>query len=383
MSAFDDRERSAFGADDDANPPDADSLKGAELPVVKYSGAREFEQFYEANKESLVMQQGSRYPINRIALAEWIADLALSGANKSARNFANIVAEHLRHVPWADFYGRLRRCATQLAERCKSEQRDILLFVPGEYNKSNTWCALIVWPLIREFVVDVVDEIDQHIVHRIRRPTMIVYCDDAAFTGSQAHEAIVKSAVSYALFSKPNVSLFYCIPFATQRAYYKLRGVGDGDRARFPPATDRIMNLYEINKKRPAEASICFDDLAKEPGFGTVHWFHSLLYFDHKLPDHVSVVNYIIAFAPCFHRAEQRFRMRPLVTGCNVADYSVDERYDNDDDDDDDDNDNDNDPDVTGILPPEQIVLLEGDSQEDFVHTHVCPPAFYKRIKWR
>ena len=227
------------------------------------------------------------------------------------------------------------------------------LLIDGHARKSNTWCALLIWPVIREYVVKIV-----------RRPVfavqdadekariLIVHIDDASYSGSQIADTLVGDSFRSIVDDKRlDVKSMICVAAATVQASIKIKRAAP--YAVFPVATTRIKTVEEsasdVFGAADAEDFIVHVTSTAMARAAAFQLDLSMTYFDHKLADNVSTNDIMIAYAPT-PSGRSMLRLHSLITNCAPYAYGW----------------------ATDVTPSWVMLTINDE----------CPPPFYKRIPY-
>lgn len=297
-----------------------------------------FDRFYSENKS--LLYPTTSHPRNELAIDELVR-AAASFSNKWLRVLYNVVAIGLRHIAFDQFYQTLMRCAHEAVAICQSENRQIYLLIDGGVRKSNTWCALLIWPVIRRHVARIVSDADD--LSDVRDRILVVQPDDASYSGLQIASAITIEP------DGDQIKWMVLVAALTERARKKITA---RRRVVFPSNTIAIQTLEEIavgligaDDTRALIDACVYDEFFQSIGLS---FYTSLTYFDHKLADHASTNDTMIALAPVPIDNEQ-LALRSLITGCSPRDYGF-----------------------TPIVTRDTMLTIEAR----------CPPEFYKQIPY-
>lgn len=322
---------------------DLDELEALDESVLS------FDEFYAENRERLFPT--TSYPRNEDAINSMIEDGA--STDKYTRMMYRLTAATLRHISFAEFRDTLLRCAHEAVALCTNEKRTMYLLIDGHARKSNTWCALLIWPIIRRYVARI-----------IRRPVfavqdadentsiLIVHIDDASYSGSQIADTLVGDTFQSIVADKRlDVKSLICVAAITEQARIKIKRAAP--YVVFPVATTRIKTVEEsvANVFGAADAEdfivhVTSTAMARTAAF---QLDLSMTYFDHKLADNVSTNDLMIAYAPTpFGRS--MLQLHSLIANCSPYAYGW-----------------------STDITPSWVMLTINDE---------CPPPFYKRIPY-
>lgn len=327
-----------------------------------HDSVEETNRLYEQNVDKLFVD--ASYPLDAERVAYWLESVALGG-NEDLTEYANLIAQNLRHIGFREFYDRLVQCAIEVVEICEREGREIIALAPGGFHVSNGWVLLLVWPIIRPFVTRVIIETgtfgyssaDQGWA-KVSRPTLAVFCDDASFTGSQASQYVLTLDVQEGFDGTNNFKMCYLIPFIGPTASWRLLRILGGN-AILLNNSERIPGLFNLLVEkigRPRAEQLFFSaGRNKAARYWTIG--ECLIYFDHKLPDRTSTAQVVLALAPSYNEQTHEYGFDTLIAGCDISKYTVHRNND-------------------------FIYKLQNTIDTDFDAMGVCPPSHYKNIKY-
>lgn len=323
-----------------------------------------FNAFYEENKDKILMDEKKSYPIDTDALMEWT--LAFPAKKTYLILMAQIVSKSLRHVGFEEFYGILRMSAVEIAQAAMFENKKIVLVITDKIKKSNTWVALLVWSVLREQVGDIthiVDYVTDAAYSRIfPKGVFYVHVDDASYSGLQISLDLSKNlpTLDRSEDRRGGHSEYYILAAAiSETARNLIQEVVPV--VKFPQRALTFKNMYAHAKDLLPEGDTVDQFFKKFRGpTSRIYQFNKnvhALYFDHKLPDGVSIIQKILALAPVLEdETTGTVSLRSIIKGCDVSDYTVR-----------------GDP-VDGERAKKLI--------SDFDYNGTCPRAFYKTITY-
>jgi hypothetical protein len=331
------------------------------------------DELYQLNSGKLIMPVNKRYPVDKVAVEEWIGDLAnfLSGEEREAvLDFALVFQQNMQYISFDTFYRELRKCAMKLRKMCIAQGREILLLVPEQTSKSNFWVALMIWPIIRQFVTQVVVDFDMVDWSKVQsKDSYLVYVDDASFTGSQASESIWFQNFP----DDKRAQLCFIIPFVSELARKRILDEIIDERFEY------ALFIHSEIELKPLSAFFTEEKIQKiqeYPGFVNLRPGQCMAYFDHKMPDQVSTTDFIFLFAPVY-LGPGVFKVRSLVQNCDVTLHRI---YRN----------RPNSQDELEALETLETQVYEFLTKKQRLATLierdggvVCPPAFYRTIPYK
>lgn len=294
-----------------------------------------FDLFYKENASKLHMPPESTHPRNEEAIQE-LQQLLSDGID---RQLGELIAVGLTHISFARFYEMLCKNAYEAVVLCRQEKRNIHLFVSGHLYKSNIWCSLLVWPIIRPYVTSISGVKDMPRKLGRDGKVLVLQVDDAIYSGSQMATTMQVAGVSkytttVALKNTP-VIWGVLVAAATQSA--ESRMLQQAPIVKMIGTVQRIETLEELieRRKRSDGDQPSIDDLWRSEwrGFITTktafRFSPTLVYFDHKMPDYLSTNGHFLLTAPLQSRNNDSISVRSLITGCpSTEDRRSKERFD-------------------------------------------------------
>lgn len=311
---------------------EAEAAPAASPPavVVEYVGVkhslnwRMFDQFYEENKERIMMPPSMTYPLDQDSVKQWV----VSFADPNVRKLAAQVLLSLRHVSFAEFYGVLTAAALSVVGWSILEDRPLELVVFDEVVKSFTWVALLAWPTLRERVSDVSNELGS------REDRMYVIADDASYSGQQLSDRLG----GYSKQARSNALVVFLLAAVSTTARSKFM---TWPRVRFAAHSIHFDQVSRHDKDSAPE-SMKMVDFQKHA-----------LYFDHKLADTWSTMTSLLAIGPRKVDGDEIFRS--FIRGCEAQNYRI---------------------------AGKPHVADPTTHFDNYDENATCPPSFYKTIGW-
>ena len=309
-------------------------------------GLSTFLEFYDENRDLILMPESGSHPINRTGFTLWKEHL--SSMRNISRNrhseittymkFADVLENSLRYIKFSEYIRVIKRIAPEIMKVIN--ENDLVFFViEGGLNKSNTWVALL---FIRELLeIGLTDFTDKVICCGVKRvPTInqivsdnpekssaLIYFDDMAYTGSQivANEGLERIRCKQCQDSEYlKVKYYLAIAYLTSTAKAKLiKAQPEGVNAIFfentvilpsfmeqvltyyhdEPATIRKLSLLcdakfenRTRKAREANKNNYINIKRGHNVFGCVFGQgQAAVYFDHKLGDYISVMRNLLS----------------------------------------------------------------------------------------
>lgn len=331
---------------------------------ASYRDVVAFDRFYEENKQRLKMPPSDTYPRNEDAIAAMCRDVAAFGSRNDVM-LAGVIASSVQHIDFNRFYQTLMRTAYEVVAKCEREDRAIHLLVDGSLMKSNVWCALLIWPVVKSRVVSISspDALDLA-EYRSAQKLCVVHVDDAAYSGMQLRNALDDARIDDIDASggdNSRVVWVIVLAAATREAKQRLE-------RRSPIVSVVGSNLIAIPTLRESALAALGvredDDEQALYNLTSGQWANfvtysvgldmscTMAYFDHKMPDAVSTNNALIAFAPTPARGNVASADPPTVHALVLR------------------------------CPSEKQTTYAQTGGFDYDQDEACPSAFYKSIAY-
>lgn len=268
----------------------------------------QFNSLYEENKERIIMKPSDTYPINHENLIKWFNKMMKNTTNGFHQLFAMTFRQELQHVNFATFYEHLLRSTAEITNDCIEKRRFLILIVEDVSLKSPTWVALLIWPFIKEYTVDVTSASDLGIYNAADRIPLIV--DDVSYSGAKLYEYTED-------IRSRDLPFWICLGAMSKAARYMFRKswilipshVMEFDTL-WAKIDHRLSTKYDTS-----DLKIGFDQIVEAfYGFEEMH----SIYFDHKLADAFSTAQYLIATG---YLPNDEPPVGPLIKRCTPADY--------------------------------------------------------------
>ena len=326
------------------------------------------------------MPRDINYPLNYRKGTEW----ANSQCDSDSREFAQDIIRNTLYIPFSKFMSDIKIICESYLEKFtkpKYSETKFILVVPFHIYKSNTWVTLLAFDYLKDVVHDIYSDItdvyNATLNHRsplFKKKVRCIICDDAAYTGHQLSHA---ASFNYEKIEYKNKALPPDEHSQKWLAWYEQTNKEAEQEIKHLLPEVFAVDLILPYMSTLAQASLkiipwvnvpynCyvfpifsqFINVERIPmhiinEFKKTFQYHrdvSAIYFDHKVADTVSTFHKIYLLAPLFNCALQD-RTIPFIDGCNLKQIPRD-------------------IDIYNYY----VDLTE--------KMKVCPPAFYKQIKY-
>ncbi len=328
-------------------------VRPAEDPAVLSENVRLFSQFHKENSKNRNLEPKQIYDINHDNMFNWVQAVRASGSPDEIVDFAQSFAKNLRHVSFSEFSDALGRTSIDIAGRIQRERPDaVVLVIDGVINKSNTWITLLVWSFLSGVVTHLTDDladIPAAITNNPNKRVFVLQPDDMSYSGTQMG-FVVADVTDWT----SQVTFLPVVGFMGSAAVKSLKEITSAFEV--PSTVSVIPSLKKVLKKDhgSGRAWEIMQTLNQKPwsDYYGVWESATLIYFDHKLADRVSIPTKMLVDAVAFNASTKEVTKFRLIHNCEDAIYKTD----------------------TGKLidPDTQFVDLDDE--------YTCPKAYYKTL---
>jgi len=344
---------------------------------------QDFVNFYNENKKKIYMPYKVNYPLNYKKATHW----ANSQCDIDSVAFAHDIIKHTLYVPFSAFMNKLTQiCEIYVAKYSKPEYKNdiFLLVLPFSVHKSNMWVSMLAFAFLKKIITDICYDITLTFNSTLDKKSNIygrnvhcIICDDCIYTGNQIisisslepsildfpgktaepdrttrewlvwHVKTKQQATKYiAKIPKRKFSVDHIVPYVSVRAQDRIKSI-PYINASLPYITFPIFSSQIKINKIPTHVINKFKRTFQ------YHEDISVIYFDHKIADAVSTFNKVYLMAPLFGCQIQTSPKVKFIEYCGDV-----------------------------KIPPDiNIYNFYNDIEKTSEHA-VCPPSFYKRIKY-
>lgn len=310
---------------DDVPKKDITKTPTSEVKETEKLWFDEFDKFYEDNKTRIMMTE--TFPRNEEAIEKMLQVCVTE--DECTQKLCRLLAVGLQHINFSVFRESLLAAAHEAVAICIQESRKIVVVINGDIFRSNTWCTLLVWPVIRSYVIAIVEAGDLTVTNEKKEKLIYVYIDDAIYSGQQFKMALDDTF----LFDEEAMKEFSSEK--EDRPKYRLIVAAITNKAMQMIARDYPFVIFPWQKillKTSDElAKSIFNadydeftaclETSRQFKISRFEMQSCLTYFDHKIPDDVSVNNVMMAFAPVLITSKGEVYLSSLIRGCNIQDY--------------------------------------------------------------
>lgn len=285
-----------------------------------------FDAFYFNNVDSVRNYTMSipPHPIDREMLYQWRINMKYGVSHRikygSTQNALNTFVDEfyysIRHVPIAEFLERLEKMTLDMDAFLRERNfTHVCLVILDNFKKSNLWVTMLAYRYIMHHVTHVVfldDTSDDanlaFTAEELGENCVAIMFDDAAYSGQQYVDYLRR--IIQALPN--NVTCCVGIPYISEEAKELIKQ-SNLSALWFSNASESFHQLREFDAftVHPVDFTLVdeyFNNVGIIPN-------KHVLYFDHKLADHVSIYHAIMAFG-IYIDAKDGFGTLPLIKNC-------------------------------------------------------------------
>ncbi len=330
--------------------------RSAETGGVLADNVALFTRFHAQNSKNRFLEPKQIYDINHDNMFLWLTSINKSRSPSEIVDFVTAFASHLRHVSFSEFQDALHRTTIEIVTRIRNERPDaVVLVIDGEISKSNTWITLLVWQFLADVVTHLTDDLDDVPAAVTRDPSKRVFVlqpDDMSYSGTQM-SFVLEQIQSW----KAKVTFLPVVGFMGSAAAERLSSLSAAFS--LPSTVDIVPSLRKVLEVKygGVRASEIFNMLNRDPWktYYGVWEGATLIYFDHKLADRVSIPTKLLVDAVSYNISTDTIETFRLISNCEDAIYKSE----------------------SGAIidPRTQFVDLDDN--------YTCPKAYYKTLDYR
>jgi len=315
------------------NSIDEQALQKQLNPGYCHNLVRIFEVFYGLNIDKCKMPHSSLYQLNKtVLLGErdaagnvikngWIDNMKRMSKGtvfeEYLRIFSELLSTKIEHVDFSTFLDRCNKVGLEISDKIKEFREkhvdsNSILCISGRLNKSNFWCALLIYEsllntrLITHITTDIRDGIFIH-TKDVSKPTQIFYVDDCSYSGDQ----LLDSVGGFTVKNYANLVVYaaVCYISTTAKEKFKKRNIQCLDTSVVFKSMKNYFKEY-IQEHKTENIS------AKQlPEYYNLD--KHILYFDHKVADSVSLYNNIIRYGEYYNwEVDKEIRLESFIKNC-------------------------------------------------------------------
>lgn len=251
----------------------AEYAGGSQLSPYASANVVFFDQFYRVNAAKIIMPQRDVPGVNVDEIRAKADHFRRFVDSQDAADFGDLLAREIRRVSFNEFYTELRACAMKVREHCVRTNTQIVVYM-SDAHKSYLWVTLLVWPVIRAFVSDVM--LSKSTTPQIGPgPWILLMADDAAYSGNQAAFTVKYVHDKFSDYNPD--ALYVLIPFISTIARKRLLSASKHKTVLVASSVmDNVADFYPAG-------------LPKQLRDVDVTARQCMTYFDHKFADYVSL----------------------------------------------------------------------------------------------
>lgn len=300
---------------------------------------------YESVKNNLSMKSNDigTHGLHNINIKKFIENQC----SKEAKELVSFIINNTIYITYDIFHKKIIEIAYDIIEKIKIGYIPIVVINGLKIYKSNMWVSM----LIRKILIsegydynDIIDNIDNNIIDllEIHKKILFIIPDDCAYSGTQLSNDLVISKETLNKLKKYNklnnfkvyVSVPYISNYAKKYTFYNIfddNNIIDdvNNYLLYHETTVFFPNLIEtciIKQFNIFESNIIYYNpennnvIESLLDYFGLSYRQSLIYFDHKLADYVSTVQYIYNYGPIFNR----YKYITINDFCNTTKINTD-----------------------------------------------------------
>ncbi len=236
-----------------------------------------------------------------------------------AQEFARFVVDNITHVSFETFLTKIQIMANELLETSKGSK--IVFVIPNYYlYKSNFWVSLLLYEELKKKNADIYDITDDFNVYLTASDNTVKYTfvimDDCSYSGRQLTSDLkVKDGVKIG-----ESKLFVFVPYISYYAKDRFsKDISDTSHIIYPQSVTYFENFWQICKTKkfnPFAHDLFYSEITDKqlqdgtsvPLSSMIFDFYkfyqatSLIYFDHKIADLISVAQCLLNYGALFNK---------------------------------------------------------------------------------
>jgi hypothetical protein len=328
-----------------------------------------FNEFYIENKDLLSSVKVANLSIDDNAFQKWVNN----HPKGDLRKVAQILKDNTRYVSYSEYLNKLRSICEDLAKFLKDKKyTDVVFIISDRIDKSNFWTGLLVYGFLKENQIDVnyvdINFTDKELYScnfyknlKHRNPNTkiaYVFADDASYSGLQ---------FSFNIDTLPCYgSFFFVLPYYSNTAKKVIEMTvnnfieeKENNKEEYG-GVDFFLPRNSVNFKTLKEV---VEEL-KKPSLLTslkskVNFNKFMIFFNHKLPDMVSIYQTIYALGCNLQNKLPSNRFESLIKGCDYNNAEL----------------------LLNFSKEDNNICLVNDLHSIF--KPMCPEPFYKTIQYK
>lgn len=287
-----------------------------------------FHQFYEENIEMLLTYNPKEYGINEENFEIWIN----RQETKELKKLSKLFKKYTRYVSYDEFLTKIKNICKDIINN-KNNYNNFVLYVKYDTKdikknmiKSNFWITLLHYHFLHkelgkklDIYIDIEEfsNINLELYKQKDKKILLIICDDASYSGEQIRiifrELLLKEKIdkdNYFLFSIPYISNFSLFTIKEMFKDMEFKN----EQLNLSDETEKFYGFREELEKKVENKKLL--EYAKNK----INIERHTIFFNHKLPDRVSIFQDIYAFGTSFFGTlKSDEKSISLIKGCDMT----------------------------------------------------------------
>lgn len=281
-----------------------------------------FHKFYEQNKDIINGYIAKEYQINNENFDIWIN----KQETKELIELSKLFKKYTTYIPYNTFIEKIKNICENDILKNKRKYTKIILFIQNNMDKSNFWISMLHYHYLNEtkdMEIIVVTDSKKYIrefknyVDTDNSKTLLIICDDASYTGLQINKFIMK----YVHIIPTDISILLSIPYMSNYSKNNLTQLFN--TLSFKKENILLSELTEIFYT--FEENLINDNIYKKYEKYIIDEKIDIkkytIFFNHKLPDMISIYQDIYAFGVSLKNNDNTEYPLSLIVNCDLTKF--------------------------------------------------------------
>lgn len=274
-----------------------------------------FDIFYEENKTKLFMpiNEVGSHPINNDNYKKLLDETH----NRDIKQIIEFIVENFKYVPFNGFINKVAEIAAEIEEIISKQNSSYVFFIPeNDISKSNVWVALLIHDCLKHNSSPILGNFlgiisDMKVIENSGDKVFVLLTDDCSYSGRQLDRT--KKYIDSFIKKNSNINLLLALPYISSVAKEVLTTDSDNFNVHFLQSTVNISSFGNIMADKGFYPAVSYfkknesDELPKEQDYlkNFLGFFPfpppTPVYFDHKIADNVSTLQWFMVMGPVFN----------------------------------------------------------------------------------